>query len=466
MRKCQVFTLIIGFLLASTYLFANGLYQPTAVPPAQTPIERPRIVVDDIPQVICFENDKSIECNNINSRRNFKLVDDKNESHDQSEDQPTTPSNACRPSYVTAKAKCQNTQSTNPQAQTLSLIMNRARSSGNTKQACELAKQINSLSWSMNATAGIQCNSAIQKCLSACHLVSAEYENCQTLTKVVSASKNQAIENAKAYAASDICVTAASGCDSKSFDNPNCPQYCQKPGRQKDPLCTSLAQNNCSNNPSRPECVSQAAQIQNYEPVDKNRADLLKDLSLNTAENDYLSKESSAKTNQVERLTPGSVGFNKGSDGSNYIPQGAEEILQEEANRLQKENQLYAAMGVYPNNGAYGVHQRDSFEESLTQDELKQNDIDLKEFLPENFHKRNPSGQLNTYNLKNTSNRNLQSARSYKATAEDIVLDFSSPDDVHPESYMFILNRKKGLLLLALISIIVGVVWYEKSQRI
>ena len=64
-------------------------------------------------------------------------------------------------------------------------------------------------------------------------------DTCRELSKNVKLAQGQAIENAKSYSQSQECVNVASGCGSNSYDDPNCPQYCTKPGRQNDPLCMS-----------------------------------------------------------------------------------------------------------------------------------------------------------------------------------------------------------------------------------
>ncbi len=474
MARHTIIILSTLIFLMPISVFSQNTYQPTQVPKPPVGIEKPKIQVDDIPQAICFENDKSPECSSTGKDYRSRK-DNVSENYDSA----PTPTSSCRPAYATAKSRCQNMQTTNPQTQAYAAVISQAKLSGNTRRACELSKQIYSLSWSANATSGIQCNNAIQKCLSTCNQSSAEYETCQTLTKAVTAAKNQAIENAKAYVGSEACAVAASGCDNNSYDNPSCPQYCQKPGRQNDPLCSSLAQNNCSNpqfaslniqfcnnclnNPTLAECVSQ--NLQYKELADKGRTDLLKDLSATTEYDFSGNKASGGVKTQVEGATSGSTGFIANS-GQGYIPQGAEPLTAEEIEKQKKDNLLNEAMGIPSGQaGVYGINTRSYSDDTTSMETLANNEIDLKEFLPKNDYQRNPSNAYYAGSSKNNINREIQSKKSYNATAEDIVLDFSDPRDTNPDNYIFIFNRRKGFFIFLLLALVAGVVYYEKTQK-
>lgn len=207
----------------------------------------------------CVENFETgeVECNNEDGRGKKKDIQDMNSPQD-TYDQDEPSNSRCRSAYSAAKTKCDgNTFSQSPQSQSLVRTIQFAQISGNTRQACEASKQLNSVLWSLNANFGVQCNNAVKACASSCASNSAEHDHCLDLKGTVNLAKNQAIENAKAYAGSEVCAVAASGCGANSYDDKNCPQYCQKPGRQNDPLCKTQAQNNCLN----PQYASQNTQF-------------------------------------------------------------------------------------------------------------------------------------------------------------------------------------------------------------
>ncbi len=124
-----------------------------------------------------------------------------------------------------------------------------ARASGNMKQACAAAQQINSFSFSSNAAMAQMCASAIRKCKSACISESDGdgVVQCESFDGVVKAAATQSVQSAQNFATSSECVESVSGpCVGPSaYDNDNCPEFCQKPGRQNHMKCR-IAASHCS----------------------------------------------------------------------------------------------------------------------------------------------------------------------------------------------------------------------------
>jgi hypothetical protein len=182
--------------------------------------------------IVCQQNSISLRRNGNEEGR-----DSKNSNSD----------SQCSTAFYTANSQCNGSAITqSPQSLALINTIQSQKSVGNIKEACAAAKNLNSMAWSLNATLGMKCQSAISQCLNACSSDSSERETCKGFMQNVKLAQNQAIENAKSYSQSQECVAAVTGCGNNSYDNPNCPVFCLKPGRQNDSLCTNqkaLAQN-------------------------------------------------------------------------------------------------------------------------------------------------------------------------------------------------------------------------------
>lgn len=157
-----------------------------------------------------------------------------------------------------------------------------AKSDGNVKEACEKAAQLNKIGGLLNLAFAVTCQQAQAQCVRVCEAATrgpaseqiATYEAnaayCQEKSMIANLSMVQVAMNATQFAGSKACADAASGkcIGENAFNDEECIQFCQKPGRQQHPKCvqtiascsdaTYRSQNSqlctCMTNPSAQGC--------------------------------------------------------------------------------------------------------------------------------------------------------------------------------------------------------------------
>lgn len=266
----------------------------------------------------CFMNLKTGQtvCETSTNKRTGTEIEDEHTNGNRSHVAPKSP---CSMAFYTANSKCNgNSLAESPQVSGLLNSMQANRNAGNIKEACAAAQNLNSISWSMNTTFGLQCQSAVRNCLTACDAGSDERDTCKTLEQNVKLAQNQSIENAKAYAQSGECMNIASGCGSNSYDNPNCPQYCQKPGRQNDSLCAT--QKSITQNQIQP-INSKITDIQNPQSINVGTIPSTapeKYPEFDNSKNDFIAQDESSQgpSKAVSINTPGNASTGSYTAGS------------------------------------------------------------------------------------------------------------------------------------------------------
>jgi hypothetical protein len=213
-----------------------------------------------------------------------------------------------------------------------------AKSAGNTKKACEVAKQIKGISGVTNAGVAAMCQRAISSCKSKCTKAddAVSIERCEEYETYAKLSTSQAIADASAMVGSQSCADAASGdcIGENAYTNSMCQEFCFKAANANHTKCLSAsascknpsfaAQNvqycTCLANPLSPSCRSGAGT-----PVPGTNASGLPDLGedgIGAGDYDFNGSNAEAQAAKANSPQGGGGGFGGGGGGSSPFGEG------------------------------------------------------------------------------------------------------------------------------------------------
>lgn len=213
-----------------------------------------------------------------------------------------------------------------------------AKSAGNTKKACETAKQIQGISGVTNAGVAALCQRAISSCKSKCTTAgdTVRTEKCEEYETYAKLSTAQAIADASAMAGSQSCADAASGdcVGEKAYTNSMCQEFCFKAANANHSKCLSAAANcqnpsfaaqnvqycTCLANPLSPSCRAGTGT-----PIPgTNNASLpnLGEDGIGAGEYDFNGSNAEAQAARANSPEGGGGGFGGGGGGSSPFGEG------------------------------------------------------------------------------------------------------------------------------------------------